>query len=146
MSATGLVTIGNSDFLLSSLPGDGDVRHRAPQSNPMGIAHLGHGVILTAGDGVTLCLTDTTTWTYRELAELAVAPSVNELALADNHDVYLAAYQQAAGSRMTFAVIRVRLPDEIREPTRDLPSWTLVPPAPQAEPDGVRLPALSLIA
>lgn len=112
LSNSDLLTIGNSGFVVTSLRTGRQKRYRAPQSNPMGLVHLGHGVILTAGDAVTVGQTDTTTGHYRELAQLAVRPSVTEMALAPDGTLYLAAYHQTADDKMSIAVIHLRLPKE----------------------------------
>jgi hypothetical protein len=59
ISNTNFVTIGNPNFTISSVTSDRVDHHPAPQSNPMGIVHIGNGVILTAGDSVAIGRTDT---------------------------------------------------------------------------------------
>ncbi len=80
----------------------------------MGLIALDETSFLTVGDSVSLRWTEIETWTSRELARVALAPSVTELALAVNGDLYLAAYQATTNrGRMSFAVIRARLPPEL---------------------------------
>lgn len=132
LSGDALVTIGNAGFLVSSPTTDTKSHHPAPQSNPMGAVTLSETAILTAGDNVSLRWTDTVTWTSRELARVAVRPSVTELALAANGDVYLAAYHDATARNLTFAVIRLRLPAELDLPTVEHSSAALTDSAPSA--------------
>jgi len=121
ISEGSLLTIGNPTFLVTAVPGEDIVSSEAVQGNPMGIVHLGHGVVLTGGDETSVHRTDTKVWTTELLVDLTLNGSVNELALSDNDDVYIAAYQPWSGPGMKFAVICLRglSPDqgfERREP------------------------------
>ncbi|MFC3897983.1 restriction endonuclease [Lentzea rhizosphaerae] len=107
ISDDSLLTVGNPNLVVTSIPSGNTSSHAASQSNPMGIVHLGDGVVLTAGDGTSVHRTDTNTWSTDQLVDLGLNSSVNELALGDNDDVYIAAYQPWAGSGMRFAVVRL---------------------------------------
>ncbi|MFD4641908.1 restriction endonuclease [Lentzea sp. NPDC058436] len=107
MSRDSLLTIGNSSFAVTSFPDGGTSSHAPTQSNPMGIVHLGCGEVLTAGDGTSVQRTDTNTWVSDQLVDLTLNPSVNELALGHNDDVYIASYQPWVGPGMRFAVVRL---------------------------------------
>lgn len=107
VTAGELLTIGNPDFRITSVPGGSQRTHRSPQTNPMGIVRLDSGTVLTAGDSVTLVRTDTESWESTEVARLAVSPSVNELARDRDGTVYLASYYPTAEPGLTFAVIRL---------------------------------------
>ena len=48
----------------------------------MGVVHLGDGVVLTAGNSVTLAVTETRTWEHHEIAMVAVIVGVPEKAMA----------------------------------------------------------------
>jgi hypothetical protein len=87
-------------------------RHRAAQSNAMGIVSLGGDAVLTAGDAVTLGCTDVRTGEYREVAQLDFQPSVNELVIGPDGGFFLAAYYQDGGG-MSFAVARILLPAQL---------------------------------
>ncbi len=113
LSEDELLTIGNGEFLVSTVPDGSTSRHPAPQSNSMGLLVVDSGVVLTGGDNVSISRTDTTTWTSHELARVAVRPSVTELAQAADGDVYLAAYHESTGRNLSFAVVRLRVPSEL---------------------------------
>lgn len=113
LSAADVLVIGNNAFKVCSLTGGEQRSHQAPQSNPMGIVHLGEGVVLTAGNSVSIVETDTRTWDHREIASLSVSPSVNELALCPDGTIYLASYYPTPERGLTFAVIRIQLPAEL---------------------------------
>jgi hypothetical protein len=108
VTAGELLTIGNPDFRITSVPSGSQQRtHRSPQTNPMGIVRLDSRTALTAGDSVTLVRTNTESWESAKVASLAVSPSVNELARARDGTVYLASYYPTAEPGLTFAVIRL---------------------------------------
>lgn len=113
LSADALLTVGNAGYLVSSPTTGPKSRHPDSQSNPMGLIALDETAFLTVGDNVSLRRTEIATWTGRELARVALMPSVTELALAANGDLYLAAYHDTADHRLSFAVVRVRLPSEL---------------------------------
>ncbi|WP_233573937.1 restriction endonuclease [Amycolatopsis panacis] len=113
LSADALLTSGNAGYLISSPTTGSKSRHSDSQSNPMGLIALDETAFLTVGGNVSLRRTEIATWTGRELARLVLKPSVTELALAANGDLYLAAYHDTPDDRLSFAVIRVRLPSEV---------------------------------
>ena len=83
LSTTDVLAIGNNGFRVGSLPTGEETRaHEAPQTNPMGVVHLGDGVVLTAGNSVTLAVTETRTWEHHEIAMVAVIVRVPEKAMA----------------------------------------------------------------
>lgn len=104
-----MVSVGGSRVVVSDVLNSDSIRqHRLESSNPMGIVHLGDGIVLTAGDAVAVHRTDTETGNSEQLVDLALAGSVYELARADNGDVFVAAYQEVTGSDLKFAVVRLR--------------------------------------
>jgi hypothetical protein len=112
ISATEVLAIGNNGFRVCS-PLTGERRgHEALQTNPMGIVHLGKGIVLTAGNAVSLVQTDTQNWNHHEVARLAVSPSVNELTQSPDGAIYLASYYPTPEQGLTYAVIRIQLPHE----------------------------------
>jgi sugar lactone lactonase YvrE len=107
VTAGEILTIGNPDFRITSIPGGSQRTHLSPQTNPMGIVRPDSRPVLTAGDSVTLVRTDTESWESTEVARLGVSPSVNELARDRDGTVYLASYYPTAEPGLTFAVIRL---------------------------------------
>jgi hypothetical protein len=105
-----VLIIGNPFFTIASLATGETRRHQAAQINPMGVVNLGGGVVLTAGDAVTLGRTDVWRGEYREIAQLSLKPSVNELARSPDGSVYIAAYIQGGADRMPIAIARIVLP------------------------------------
>jgi hypothetical protein len=108
LTDTDVVTIGNPFFAITTLTTGQTRRFRATQSNPMGVVKLDDSSVLTAGDAVTLGRTDLRTGEYREIAQLALRPSVNELALSPDGCIYTASYGQSPTDQMSFMVARVR--------------------------------------
>ncbi|MEV5720579.1 restriction endonuclease [Amycolatopsis mediterranei] len=114
LSDDALLTVGHVGYLVSSPTTGPKSRHPESPSNPMGLLALDETAFLTVGDSVSLRRTEIDTWSSQELARFALRPSVAELASAANGDLYLAAYHDTAGhDRMSFAVVRVRLPSEL---------------------------------
>jgi hypothetical protein len=110
LTDTDVLTIGNPFFTLTTLTTGQTRRYRAAQSNPMGVVKLDDSSVLTAGDAVTLGRTDLRTGEYREIAQLALRPSVNELALSPDGCIYIASYDRSPTAQMSFVVARVQWP------------------------------------
>lgn len=103
-----LAVVGGS-FLISN-PVSGTGRELAPiQSNPMGIVALDAATILTAGDSVSLYVTDLTTGNRAELAQLALNPSVNDLTKGTEGNFYISSYCDHA-EKMSFMVAEITVP------------------------------------
>ncbi len=129
---TDLLTIG-PEFLITTV-GNGEVRrHPAAQSNPMGLASLGDGTVVTAGDSVTLGRTDLGSGAYTVLARLALRPSVNELCLGSDGTVCIASYY-GDGNGMPIAVGRMSLASLTGAPTQPQPAAGASPPKTEAAP------------
>lgn len=105
---TDVLTIGNPFFTITTLTTGQTRRFRATQSNPMGVVMLDDCSVLTAGDAVTLGRTDLRTGGYSEIAQLALRPSVNELALGPDGCIYIASYGQSTTDQISFVVARVQ--------------------------------------
>jgi len=110
LTDTDVLTIGNPFFTITTLSTGQTRRYRARQSNPMGVVKLDDSSVLTAGDAVTLGRTDLRTGEYREIAQLALRPSVNELALSPDGCIYIASYGQRPTDQMSFVVAQVQGP------------------------------------
>ena len=108
LNDTDVLTIGNPFFTITTLTTGKARRYRATQSNPMGVVKLDDSSVLTAGDAVTLGRTDLRTGEYREIAQLALRPSVNELALSLDGCIYIASYGHNPTDQMSFVVARVQ--------------------------------------
>lgn len=112
LSGDDLLTVGNQGFLVTSI-GLGKARKgSSSQASPMGVIHLGSGVVATCGGSVTLGLTDTTTWEYCEVARLALSPSVNEMVHDSDGCIFIASTYPASEPGMAFSVTRLRISSE----------------------------------
>jgi hypothetical protein len=112
-----VLMVGNQYFCLATLI-EGCTRHfPSRQSNPSGAVKVADDLVLTAGDEVTLVLTNVRTGAYAEIAKMALLGSVYELAMSEiNKTVYLASYYPEADGRMTYAVVQVELPANLALP------------------------------
>ncbi len=101
-----VVAVGSLGLSVS-MPGGASRWLRVPQTNPMGLVRLTPTSVLTGGDAIRLLCTDLANAQSAEIAHLNLNGSVNELAMAADTSVYVAAYCQPAGSRMPFVVARI---------------------------------------
>ena len=92
MSSTEVLAIGSNGLRACSVPTGEQRACEAPQTNPIGVVHLGDGVVLTAGGSGTPRTGLPGTWDHHEVARLAVSPSVNELAQGPDGTICLACY------------------------------------------------------
>jgi hypothetical protein len=107
-----VIAVGSSGLLVSA-PGDASQWMHLPQANPMGLVRLTPTSVLTADDAISLLCTDLGTGHSAEVAYLNLNGSVNELAVATDGSVYVAAYSRPADSRMPFVVAKVRTALEV---------------------------------
>jgi hypothetical protein len=122
-----LATIGNNGFLLSSpTTGENSRVTAGPPANA--IVALDDRTILTAAGSMAVFQADTTTWSNHEIAQVSLRGSVADLATGPSGEVYLAAYHEADGPNMSFAVVRLQLPAGLKPPiTRSAPVTTVPP-------------------
>jgi hypothetical protein len=91
VSETDLLTTGPY-FLVTSLEAGSTRRVDVRQANPMGLAVLADGTVMSAGDSTTLVRTDLDAQESLMIARLNLRPSVNELCLDGAGGLYIASY------------------------------------------------------
>ncbi len=115
ISPNEVLTIGNSGLTRTSLDSGRQTHSRARQSNPMGLVHLGSGVVASCGDGVAIGLTDTNTWEYCEAARLDLSGSIYEVAIDTDGCIFILSTYPAPEAGITLALIRVEIDDLVTE-------------------------------
>src|SRR6266545_5622839 len=107
-----VIAVGGSGLSVSA-PGGPSRWLRLPQTNSMGLVRLSPTSVLTGGDAISLLCTDLGNGQSAEVACLNLSGSTNELAVATDGSVYVAAYTQPADNRMPFVVANVRTALEV---------------------------------
>src|SRR6266536_3188804 len=107
-----VIAVGSSGLSVS-MPGGASRWLRVPQANPMGLVRLTPMSVLTGGDAISLLCTNLGNGQSAEVAHLNLNGSVNELGVAADGSIYVAAYHQSADSRMPFVVARIRTALEV---------------------------------
>ncbi|HET8660718.1 MAG TPA: restriction endonuclease [Micromonosporaceae bacterium] len=112
VSSGEVVAVGSSGLSVS-VPGRALRWLRVSQANPMGLVRLTPTSVLTGGDALSLRCTSLGSGQGVEVAGLNLHGSVNELAVAADGSVYVAAYCQPTDGRMPFVVARIRTALEV---------------------------------
>ncbi len=107
-----VVAVGSSGVSVSTL-GGASRWLRLPQTTPTGLACLTPMSVLTGGDAISLLCTNLGNGQSAEVAHLNLDGSVNELGVAADASVCVAAYCQPADNRMPFVVARIRTALEV---------------------------------